>query len=91
MAESPLSHGCLRYGEKYLHFSERAEKSQKGDTVKINYDSSFPLYQEDGRYKIMDLYEFYYERAQRTAEKFDRRNGTDYYRKKLEESLHEDV
>ncbi len=72
-------------------FLKQLKKARKGDTVKISYDPAFPLYREDCQYKIMDLYEFYYARAKQTAQKFDRRNGTDYYIKKLEDSLHEDV
>lgn len=68
-------------------FFKELKKVRKGATIKIHYDSSFPLYQEEGQYKIVDLFEFYYLRAKDLAEKFDLRNGTDYYKQKLEESL----
>ena len=72
-------------------FFKELGKARKGGTVKIHYGPSFPLYREDGQYKITELFDFHYSRAKEIAEKFDQRNGTDYYRKKLEESLHEDV
>ena len=68
-------------------FFKELEKARKGNTVKIHYDSSFPLYREDGQYKIVDLFQFYYQRARDMAGKFDRRNGTEFYTNQLEESL----
>ncbi len=68
-------------------FFKELEKARKGNTVKIHYDSSFPLYREDGQYKIADLFQFYYQRARDMAGKFDRRNGTEFYTNQLEESL----
>lgn len=67
------------------------KKARKGNTVKLHYDNSFPLYREDGQYKIEDLLAFYYRRAKGTAQKFDRRNGTSYYVDKLEKSLRGDA
>ncbi len=68
-------------------FFKELQKARKGSTVKIHYDSSFPLYREDGQYQIADLQEFHYRRAKDIAEKFDCRNGTSYYVDKLKESL----
>ena len=78
-------------GKNVCIFLKELKKARKGDTVKIHYDSSFPLYREEGQYKIMELFDFYYGKAKEIAVKFDLRNGTDYYKQKLEESLHEDV
>lgn len=72
-------------------FFRELKKARKGTTVKLHYDSSFPLYREDGQYQIVDLLDFYYRRAKDMAEKFDCRNGTGYYVEKLEKSLREDA
>ena len=68
-------------------FFKELGKARKGSTVKIHYGPSFPLYREDGQYKIADLFQFYYQRARGMAGKFDRRYGTEFYTNQLEESL----
>ena len=50
-------------------------------------DAAFPLYEESGQYSIAALQRFYYERARETAERFDKRNGSDYYCRQLAEAL----
>ncbi len=61
---------------------------QKADAVvRLSLDDTFPLYQESGVYSIGKLYEFYFQRAEELAAKFDARNGADGYRKELEEAL----
>ena len=55
--------------------------------MKLNLGHTFPLYQENGQYKIAELFDFYYKRALNTAEKFDERNGTDYYKTELKRLL----
>ena len=61
------------------HFFEKLAEERKGDTVKLSLDPSFPLYREDGRYKIRDLRDYYYQSADAVAKKLDARNGTEHY------------
>ncbi len=73
--------------EKICVFFKELMKTRKKTNIKINYDASFPLYREEGNYKIAELYDFYYQRAYILAQKFDVRNGTDFYQKRLERSI----
>ncbi len=74
--------------DKYIcAFFQELERVRKGTTVKLNLGHTFPLYQENGQYKIAELFDFYYKRALNTAEKFDERNGTDYYKTELKRLL----
>ncbi len=66
-------------------FFRELKKDRKGEFIKIPFDGTFPLYVESGRYRIEELYQFHYDRARDIAEKFDARNGTDAYCKRLEE------
>ena len=65
-------------------FFRELRKVNKREFIKINFDATFPLYQESGKYQMEELYEFHYNRAKEVAEKFDARNGTDTYCKRLE-------
>lgn len=67
-------------------FFKKLQEERKRDAVKLSLDASFPLYRESGQYRISELYQYYYERARDTAEKFDRRNGSDYYCNMLAEA-----
>ena len=71
--------------EQNMELAERSTES--GPMVKLSLDNTFPLYEESGMYSIPKLYDFYYKRAAELAEKFDTRNGSDGYRKELEEDL----
>ena len=62
-------------------------ETRKKQTIKIAYDSSFPLYRESDSYEIQELFDFYYEQAEDLAKKFDNRNGTDAFMKKLQTKL----
>ncbi len=68
-------------------FFKRLREERKTDTIKLSLDAAFPLYQESGQYRIDDLYRYYYDRARETAERFDRRNGTDHYCNELAQAL----
>lgn len=70
-------------------FFKKLGAERKRNTIKLDFDKSFPLFQESGQYKIEELYRYYYRRARDVAEKFDARNRTDYYCRKLEEALAE--
>ncbi len=74
--------GSLEAADRKTGNGESAEP-----TIRLSFDSSFPLYEESGQYSIRRLYDFYYGRAEELAAKFDARNGTDSYRKELEEAL----
>lgn len=65
------------------------ELNRKRKTVKLEFDTSFPLYNENDSYKITDLFDYYYNEAKTLALKFDKRNGTDEFTKKLEDILEE--
>lgn len=57
------------------------------ETAKLGLDSSFELYNEERIYNVEDLYNYYYNKAEDIARKFDKRNGSDSYIKKLNKSL----
>ena len=61
---------------------------RKKDTVKLEFDNSFPLYNEEKIYKARDLYNYYYKRAKDIALKFDKRNNADSYIKEMDEKLY---
>ncbi|MBQ3545573.1 MAG: hypothetical protein IJA34_11425 [Lachnospiraceae bacterium] len=67
-------------------FFKKLGKHVKGDTIKLQFDKSFPLYNSKGIYKIKELEDFYYNLTKDIALKFDKRNGTDSFMKELEES-----
>lgn len=57
------------------------------ETVKINFDTSFPLYNKESVYKTEDLFNYYYNRAADIAKKFDKRNSAGSYMEILNNSL----
>ena len=61
----------FEYDVKTIMFFRELAKARKGTTIKLNLDRTFPLYSEDGVYKIAELEKFYYNRAKDTAFKFD--------------------
>lgn len=66
----------------------KALKEVKGtDTIKIRTGNTFPFYNEDKTYNIDMLCSYYYREAEKIAEKFDQRNGTGCYIKRLETSF----
>lgn len=68
-------------------FFKKLQEERTKDTIKLSLDAAFPLYEESGQYSIAALQRFYYERARETAERFDKRNGSDYYCRQLAEAL----
>ena len=68
-------------------FWKKYIKESNKDTVKIGFDSSFPLYNQEKVYKIQDLFEYYYKRAEDIAIKFDKRNNASSYMDELSEKL----
>lgn len=67
-------------------FFKKLMEERKTGTIKLPLDAAFPLYQESGQYRLADLYQYYYNRAKEIAEKFDQRNGSDHYHKRLVEA-----
>ena len=74
-------------GFQISHFFEKLAESRKGKTVKLALDSSFPLYQESGQYKIESLRDYYYQVASDVAKKMDARNGVNTYQELLEKGI----
>lgn len=73
------------YNDIYISaFFRELARHRKGDTVKLDLDTTFSLYREDGNYKILELRKFYYNKARDIALKFDERNETDFYQRELE-------
>ena len=68
-------------------FFRKLMEERKTGTIKLSLDATFPLYRENGQYKISDLYQYYYNRASEMAERFDHRNGTEYFHEKLAAGL----
>ena len=68
-------------------FFKKLSEARKGNTVKLSLDSSFPLFREDGQYRINDLYDYYYQSAETVAKKLDARNGVDKYQGWLKEGI----
>lgn len=68
-------------------FFKKLLEERKTGRVRLSLDAAFPLYREDGQYRIADLYQYYYDRAKETAKRFDQRNGTDYYHNELVRAL----
>ena len=53
-------------------------------SFKAELDKRFPLWSEDGKHDIKAFMEYYYNEAAETAALFDKRNGTDYFKRKLD-------
>lgn len=67
-------------------FWDRIKRDGK-ETVRLQMDSTFPLYNGDNIYKTGDLFNYYYNIAKDIAEKFDKRNNAGSYMEELAESL----
>lgn len=61
------------------------ERLAKADTtsIKARLPKAFPRYQEKGRYEVAELDAWANEEADALAQRFDERNGTDYFAKRL--------
>lgn len=57
------------------------------ETVKLDFDRTFPCFRADHEYQIDKLYDFYYEQGRVLADKFDARNGIEWYRTNLDEQI----
>lgn len=79
---------AFRCNRNIARFFQRLRTERKKETIKLTLDTAFPLYQESGQYRLDDLYQYYYDRAKEVAERFDKRNGADYYCRKLEDAVY---
>lgn len=66
----------------YRLFRALKEKENK-KTIKLNLDSKFKLYKENGVYQIDELINYFKENCIYIAEKFDNKNKNDNYMKKF--------
>lgn len=82
-----------RPGYMYSSFKDAAcffaglNKVNHKDTIRLQADKTFPLYNEENIYKTDSLASYYYKKAEDVARKFDKRNGTDKYINELEISI----
>lgn len=67
-------------------FWDRIKRDGK-ETVKLQLDKTFPLFNEENIYKTEDLFNYYYNMAKDIGEKFDKRNNSSSYMKTLAEAL----
>lgn len=79
--------------ERYYIFKDAAcffkglETERSKDTVRLELDKKFPLYNEENIYNIKSMSEYYYKEAEDIARKFDKRNGTGRFISELEMSF----
>lgn len=59
------------------------EAEGNNEMLKLPYNKKFPLFRKDQQYRILDIYRYYYEKANDVGAKFDCRNGTDYFNKRM--------
>lgn len=59
------------------------ELSKKQDRISLPLSAAFPLYQEDNMYHTAVLAQWFYTQAEQIAERFDTRNGSDYFKQDL--------
>ena len=60
--------------------------SEKCQNIYLGLPSNFPLYHADGHYEVKVLMAWFHAQAMDIAQKFDRRNGTDWYARNMEQS-----
>ena len=60
----------------WLTFRELAKRME---TVKLELPQEFALWREDGEYRSQELADWFYAQASETAQRFDRRNGSDWF------------
>ena len=56
----------------------------EADSLKLNLPTPYKGFNEDGKYQVQNLFEEFYAEANRIAELFDKRNGNDKYKSKLD-------
>lgn len=65
------------------------ECARNKDTIQVrNINNKVPFWNKDGVYNIKELEEWFYNEALKTAECFDKRNGTGFYTDELERAVY---
>lgn len=59
------------------------EKRKKQDKVVLDLPKKFPLYREDRSYSTRELEEWFYRQVKTISQRFDQRNGSDYFAKDM--------
>ncbi|PHR91899.1 MAG: hypothetical protein COA78_33920 [Blastopirellula sp.] len=67
-------------------FLEMLANNTKRSTRKLRLPSSLPCYREDAKYDPMELSHWFYNQANDLAQRFNQRNGNQYYSEILQES-----
>jgi hypothetical protein len=88
-----------RYFAQYAHWNIDSEESldflfsisvlpllRESGTRRIQVNSSLPWYRADDTYDVAALYDYYHSRAKTLADKFDARNGNDFFNQQLAET-----
>lgn len=60
-----------------------AKLGEQINTIPLHLPTSFPPHQEDGIYTCSYLSQWFHRQAEAIAQRFDQRNGSDYYGRKL--------
>ena len=72
------------YKGAYVCFHELAKNK---DTVTLSLPEEFPMYNKSGSYNCKELEQWFYEQAEATGNKFDKRNNSNYFKKNLSLAL----
>ncbi len=72
------------YKGAYVCFHKLAEAQ---DTVPLKLPEEFPLYSKAGIYHCKELSQWFYEQAGIIGDKFDKRNGSQYFKNNLAKAL----
>ena len=72
------------YKGAYVCFHKLAEVR---DAIPLNLPEEFPLYAKEGVYFCKELKQWFYEQAEIIGDKFDKRNGSCYFKENLAKAL----
>ncbi len=72
------------YKGAYVCFHELAKNK---DTVTLSLPEEFPMYNKSGSYNCKELEQWFYEQAEATGNKFDKRNNSNYFKKNISLAL----
>lgn len=70
--------------EAYYLFKQTKEERKK-KTIQLLLDKKFALYRENGIYEFDELIEYFLKNVTKVAQKFDKRNKTNYFSKKIKQ------
>ncbi len=72
------------YKGAYVCFHELAKTKEE---VTLKLPEAFPLYAKDGVYNCKNLSQWFYGQAEIIGDKFDKRNGSTYFKENLAKAL----